>query len=346
MKSDFIFVLTAFGTIVCVTCAHPISSSEIQPDRGKNNLSIAKDLLALLDKADDTQEDQKFENDNAKSAKAEDFRKISRKIKDLAGRLRGLRPTDSGGTVPAPEFTYIPAGGSLAKPDEGQGYSRGGVPTRGGGGGDKYQSHIRSRGPARDLGGVSAPEFTYIRGGGQGAQAEGNGYRIRINSSQLYGDSNNNMRAKEQIAIVGTILGTAVSVLAPYAVDVVHKVGQVTGRAIKRAGNFIFNRKSDSEDGQGYRYTDEYPDGYPDGPPPRYPQGPPEYAPPPHYDDPSSNEDLLERELLRVANEQAAAPFRRTSFIKNPDEWKLKPNYKRGFFETIKQFFKNLYQSK
>ena len=250
MKSDFIFILIALGTIVCVTCAYPTSSSEIQSDRGKDRASIAKDLLALLDKADDKQEDQKLENDNAA-----------------------------------------------------------------------------------------------IRGGDQGAQAVGNGYKIQTSGSQLYNDSNNNMRAKEQVAIVGTILGTAVSVLAPYAVDVVHKVGQVTGRAIKRAGNFIFNRKSDSEDGPGNRYIDEYPDGYPDGPPPQYPQGPPEYAPPPHYDDPSSNEDLLERELLRVANEQAA-PFRRTSFITNPDEWKLKPNYKRGFFETIKQFFKNLYQSK
>ena len=342
MKSDFIFILIALSTIVCVTCAYPTSSSEIQPDGGKDHASIAKDLLTLLDKADDTH-DQKFENNNAKSAKAEDFRKISRKIKNFAGRLRGRRPTDSGGTVPAPEFTYIP-GGSLAKPDEGQGYSRGGVPTRGGGGGDEYQSQTRSRSPGRDLGeGVSAPEFMYIPGGGQDVQAVGNGYKIR---PPLCGDNNNNMLANEQVAIVGTILGTAVSVLAPYAVDVVHKVGQVTGRAIKRAKNFIFNRRSDSEDGPGYRYTDEYPDGYPDGPPPRYPQGPPEYAPPPQYDDPSSNEDLLEQELLQVADEQAAAPFRRTSFITNPDEWKLKPNYKRGFFETIKQFFKSLYQSK
>ena len=249
MKSDFIFVLIALGTIVCVTCAYPTSSSEIQPDKNKDYASIAKDLLALLDKADDTQEDQKFENDNA------------------------------------------------------------------------------------------------IRGGGQGAQAVENGYKIQISSSQLYDDSNNNMRAKEQEAITVGIILTAVSLLAPYAVDIIHKVGQFTVQAIKRVGSFILNRRSDSEDGPGNRYTDEYPDGYPDGPSPQYPQGPPEYAPPPQYNDPSSNEDLLEQELLRVANEQAA-PFRRKSFIKNPDEWKLKPNYKRGFFETIKQFFKNLYQSK
>ena len=153
------------------------------------------------------------------------------------------------------------------------------------------------------------------------------------------------MLAKEQAASVGTIL-TAVSVLAPYAIDIIHKVGQFTGQAIKIVGRLscmLCNLRS----GPGYRYTNEYPVGYPDGPPPRYLQGPPEYyAPPPQYNDPSSNEDLLKRELLRVANEQAAAPFRRKSFIKNPDEWKLKPNYKRGFFETIKQFFKNLYQSK
>ena len=67
MKSDFIFVLIALGTIVCVTCAYPIaiSSSEIQPDKNKHHESIAKDSLALLDKANDTQEYQKFENDNA-----------------------------------------------------------------------------------------------------------------------------------------------------------------------------------------------------------------------------------------------------------------------------------------
>ena len=248
MKSDFIFVLIVLGTIVCVTCAYPTSSSEIQSDKNKHHASIAKDLLALLDKADDTQEGQKFENDNA------------------------------------------------------------------------------------------------IRGSNQGAQAVGNGYKIQTSSSQLYDDSNNSMQAEEQVTIVGTVLLTAATALVPYAVDIVHKVGQFTGRAIKRVGSFIFNRRSDSEDGPGYRYTNEHPDGYPDGPPPRYPQGPPEYAPPPQYNDQPSNEDLLKREQLRVANEQAA-PFRRKSFIKNPDEWKLKPNYKRGFFETIKEFFKNLYQS-
>ena len=332
MKSDFIFVLIALGTIVCVTRAYPTSSSEIQPDRGKDHTSIAKDLLILLNQADDTQEDQKIEN--AESAKAGVIRKVVKKVKDLAGRLRGRRPTDSGGTLPAPEFTYIPAGGSPAKPDKDEGYSRSGASTRGGG--DEYQSQIRSRGPGRDLGeGVPAPEFTYIPGGGQGAQAVENGYKIQTSSSQLYGGSGNNMQAKEQL--VGALLGTAVSVLAPLAVDAVQKVGQLTGRAVKRVGGFIFNRRSDSEYGPEDRYTDEYPDGYQDGPPPQYP-------PPPQYDDTSSNEDLLEQELLRVANQQPA-PFRRKSFLTNPDEWKLKPNYKRGFFETIKQFFKSLYQN-
>ena len=232
MKSDFIFISIALGTIVCVTCAYPTSSSEIQPDRGKDHASIAKDLLALLDKADDTQEDQNFENDNA------------------------------------------------------------------------------------------------IRSGGQGAQAIGNGYKIQTSSSQLYDDSNNNMRAKEQVTIVGTILG---SVVLPYAVE----------KVVEGVENLISKRKNGSEDGPGYRYTNKHPDGYPDGSPT---QGPPGHAPPLlQYNDPSSNEDLLEQELLRVANEQAA-PFRRTSFITKPDEWKLKPNYKRGFFETIKQFFKSLYQ--
>ena len=114
--NEVLIILIALGTIVCVTCAYPTSSSEIQPDRGKVHAmpSIAKDLLILLNQADDTQEDQKFENHNAESAKAGVFRKITRNVKDIAGHLRGRRPTDSGGTVPAPEFTYIP-GGSLAK---------------------------------------------------------------------------------------------------------------------------------------------------------------------------------------------------------------------------------------
>ena len=340
MKSDFIFVLIALGTIVCVTCAYPISSSEIQQDRGKDHASIAKDLLILLNQAADSQED--YSDKNTESAEAESYRKIARKVKDFAGRLRGRRPMDSGGTVPAPEFTYIPGGGSPVKPDRGQGYSRSGAPTRGGGG--QYGSRTRSRGPGRDLGeGVSAPEFTYIPGGGQGAQEVGNGYKIQTSSSQLYGNNNNNMQAEEQIAVVRTML-------APYAVDVVHLMGQFTGRAIKGVKNFIFNRRRDSK---GYRYTGQYP-----GADPRHREGPPQYpqAPlsqgyaPPQNNDPSSNEELLELKLLQEANEQRHNElFRRDRLnqIKKPKNLRpisAKPNHETGSFESIKQFIKNLYQ--
>ena len=230
-------------------------------------------------------------------------------------------------------------GSAPAKPDEGQGYSRGGAPTRGGGG-DEYGSRTRSRGPGRDLGeGVSAPEFTYIPGGGQGAQAVGNGYKIQTSSPQLYGD-NNNMQAdhEEQIAVMKTLL-------APYAVDVAHKMGQFTGRAIKGVKNFIFNRRRDSK---GYRYTGQYPGADPRHPkdPPQYPQTPPSREP--QINNPSNNEEVLELELLQAVNEQSHMDlFRRDKLnqTKKPRNLRPKPNHERGFFESIKQFFKNLYQS-
>lgn len=357
MKSDFLFVLIALGTLVRVTCAFP-ASSEIQQD---DHAFIAEDLLTLLNKAADSQND--YGHDNTESAEAQVFRNAARKVKGFAGRLRGRGPTYPGGAVPAPEFIYIP-GGSPAQPGGGQGgYSRGGTPGRGGGGDTVYRPRTRLRGrtPANLGEGVPAPEFTYIPGASQeypggrqqhsyygGGQAIGNEYKVLSSKSQPYGD--NSMQAEAQL--VGAIVGGTVSLLAPYAVDVVHKVGQFTGRAIKGVKNFVFNR------GNGDENTGQYPTDadprYPEGIP-QYPQGPPGYPddgapgyPPPQYGDPSSNsneEKLLESELLQVANEQQkVVPFRRESFIKNPDKWKLKPNYKRGFFESIKQFFKDLYQ--
>ena len=125
MKSDFVFVLIALGTLECVTWALP-TSSEIQQDSGDDHTSIQEDLLAFLNQVADLQQD--YGDDNTESAEAEIFRKAVKKVKGFVG-LPGRRgPTYPGGAVPAPEFTYIP-GGSPVKPDSGQGYSRG----RGGG---------------------------------------------------------------------------------------------------------------------------------------------------------------------------------------------------------------------
>ena len=347
MKSDFVFVLIALGTLVCVTCTFP-TSSEIQQDSNDDHTSIQEDLLAFLNQVADSQQD--YSDEKTDSAEAEIFRKVARKVKDFAGRLGGRGSTYPGGDVPAPEFIYIP-GGSPVKPDSGQGYSRGGAPAGGG-----PQRRTRGREPTNLGEGIPAPEFTYIPGtsqenpdSGQGYSSYGRAPKLRgeygtkTSKSQLYDD--NTMQVESQVAVIGTLVGGAVSLLAPYAVDVVHKVGQFTGRAIKGVGNFIFNRRRGSTGGG------EYPHAYPRYPedPPRYPDGGPGYPEeyPQQYNDLSSKEEEpLESELLQTANQQPkVVPFRRESFIKNPDQWKLKPNYKRGFFDSIWDFFKNLYQT-
>ena len=337
MKSDFVFVLIALGTFECVTWALP-TSSKIQLDSDNDHTSIQEDLLAFLNQVADSQQD--YGDDNTESAEAEIFRKAVKRVKSFVGRPGRRGPTYPGGAVPAPEFTYIP-GGSPVKPDGGQRYLLGGAPA----GRDGYGPQTRE--------GVPAPEFTYIPGasqeypdGGQGysyggAPKPGGEYGTQTRESQLHGDIT--MNAKAQLAVVGTLVGGAVSLLAPYAVDVVHKVGQFTGQAIKGVGNFIFNHRKGTGGGEHPRADPRYPEG-----PPRYPSGGPRYpgGGPPQYDDQSSNEEeILESELLQTANEKPkVVPFRRESFIKNPDKWKLKPNYKRGFFDSIWEFFKNLYQ--